>query len=507
MSTPYPDVEGQLYTSAASVTSEYTLAEARQRAATARERAAELDVIRVWQADAQARLDGLAAMAGVGAGGVADGQTAALISSGTSQTRQALLAAVESYVRVLGDRMDALEAAAPEAFGAAGDGRTDDTAAVSAWLAAGGGVLPARTYRVRGGLSVTRDDVVIDGHGGVIVADGGDGLTSRILTVYGHRARLMGVTIRPSSPAARHRGGIYLHGDDHRVIGCHIEGLRSENESRAIHVAGSGSVVALNRIKDIYATGNSVAGDGTGMSRAIVVHHEADATAPTLIHGNHISGIHGEEGDGITVLASAAGASSYLSSLTVISDNIINDCSRRCIKVQACDVVVSGNRLFDTVRHIHGNEQAMINAYAAGRLLVEGNSLWPGDLQAAISVDGNSSWSGVSDVTIRGNKVISDTGRTGTGIFVDSVAGLVVEGNAITGGGRGIAVSAVNRGAITGNTVQGLTPGTNVVAVVATASCTGVVMVNNVDLSPGVTSPFRNDSVGGITENNHALTA
>lgn len=538
MTSAYPDIEGQLYADG-KVDASYTEAEARQRAATLREQRAAYEAsaqaaeasaraalaaqtatseqVSAWMATAEQRITGIEAMAGVSAGSVTDGQTAALIASPTSQTRAALnsateplRAALDGATEPLRARLTVLESRTPEHVGAAGDGVTDDTAALSEWVSAGGGTLPPRTYRLTGGIQASRDDVHIDGHGGVLAADGRDGIESRILTITGNRAHISGVTLRPATGRARHRGGLYLMGDDHRVIGCHIEGLRSENESRGIHVAGQGSVVMGNRIHNIYATGNGVEGDGTGMSRGIVVHNTSPATSPTLVHGNHITDILGEEGDGIAVLASPGDGTGYISSLTAISDNLIDNCSRRCIKVQAWDVTVSGNKLFDTDRKMYGNEASLINTYSSGRLVIDQNVLWPSDLTGTISVDGAvvSGVASVPDVTIRGNTVHAEKGAASLGIYAKAIDGLVVQGNDVTGGGKGISVSFITRGAITGNVTRDLTPGTNVTSVHATSSCKNVAITNNIDLSPGVYRPFRNDaSTGAILENNHAMTA
>jgi parallel beta-helix repeat protein len=476
------------------------------------------------------RIKGIEAMAGLSPESPTDGQTSTLVSNAGTLTGQAVRTAatnvVAGHTAVTGLRSDVddletartdhharlqvFEQRTPEAYGALGNGTADDTNAILQWMQAGWSALPPRAYRITGGLAISRDDFKLRGGGATLIVDGNDSGTSRVLSVTGNNADISGLFIM-GAVGAKIRGGIYVYGNGAKIQNNRVHNLTSDNESRGIHVEGTGGHhISGNRIHNISAVGNTVDGDGIGMARGIVIYHKTNAVLSSLVTGNHITDITGEEGDGISVLASDGSGTGYLSSKTSIIGNTVDNCTRRNVKIQGHDVDVVANILRDSSRQVFGKESSVINAYSSGRLSIKGNTLWYTDLGSSISIQG-AAVAGLAtnpqDVTISGNSVFAETGGTSTGIYVDYTNRVVVSGNNTRGGFRGIALGNVSSGSITGNTIERLTPGPTAYAASASSSCTRVAMVGNTDLSVNNANTFRNDSVSGVTANNHQITA
>lgn len=490
------------------------------------------------------RIKGIEAMAGLTPGDPVDGQTSNLLSNRDSLTWDAAEAlaseVIAGHATVTGLRTDVdelrtdltttdealtqeatdratedgklsarlrvFEQRTPEDFGAVAGDSVDSTAAIRAWLQAGCTTLPPLAYRITGDLSIVQHGLKLVGHGATFLVDGNDSPQSRVLSITGDNVEVTGLRIL-GLPGKKVRGGIYVIGDNAKVYDNDIADLVSEIESRAIHVEGRGGhKVTDNRISNISATGNVVEGDGTGMARAVVVYTTSDATMPSLVTGNIITDILGEEGDAITVLASDGVAPRFESGKVTVKGNTLDNCSRRFIKVQGSDVEVKSNTLRDSKRGSGGNAASAVNVYASGRVTVKGNEVWYSDLGSSINVQGAQTGTRAEEVSISDNDVYADTGASSTGIYVDHTNRVFATNNRVHGGLRGIGFGNVSTGAISNNVTSRLQNVAGAYAAAATNSCTRIAMTNNTDVS-GVklNTPFINDSVDGITENNRQL--
>jgi hypothetical protein len=219
---------------------------------------------------------------------------------------------------------------------ARGDGVTDDTAALQAWLTAGGVRLTNGTFRIVNGLTLAGNDRQFVTDNAKILADG-ENITA--LTATGNNATIR-TDIDGNNKAAY---GLKVTG-----AGAVVENGRYENfysttrSARGIDATTTGGITVRNNvIRNVVSVGDTTRGNGPGLSRAIVLHARSSATTNSIISGNSIENILGEEGDAIHVLFSDRVSNPFRSALLTISDNEIRNVSRRFIKVQASNVTSS----------------------------------------------------------------------------------------------------------------------------------------------------------------------
>lgn len=448
-------------------------------------------------AEAASQVD-TAAQAAVQAQAAADAaaDSASQATQATDTAVAGLLESGEQTAPILAAKVDrgALYVEAAD-YGAVGDGVTDDTAALQAWLDAPGPVrrLHDGIYRITGTLTSTEPGRRIICDGATILA--GDGAASPMLTVTGAgsdiRADLDGgeVTNRGldvTAPGVRITDGTYQRfGSD-------------TSFATAIRVETLGGVtIRGNRITTITSTGDSTIGNTNGAARAITLTGGGgDATDPSYITDNIIDGVRGEEGDAIHL---AFGADPSTQGKVWVRDNIISNVSRRAIKIQASDVDVRGN----TYRHTDpapANASALIDVQYSDDVTVEDNDL-DATYFMGIQVTGRT-----TDLCerIRVNRNRITGSATGTGIPITYTRDLTVVGNQVKDGLAGITIGASHRVTVSENTMTG-GGAAGSFAISVSASCTEVTARGNTGYDGPRAAVVSNASPGALVEGTRAL--
>lgn len=353
---------------------------------------------------------------------------------------------------------------APQQYGAVGDGATDDTAALQAWLDDPDKlkILPGGEYRVTAALTCTVDGVTIVGPG--VLKCGAAELI--LLTVSGDDTTVDGLRIDGWNLA---RYGIRATGNGHTIQRCTVENIRSTTSTaRAIDSSTRGRVIIRdNVIRNVEAVGDTTGGDANGLCRGIVLHADANKTAPALCTGNWIDNIHGEEADAIAVLYSDAvtDTDAYQHGWTKVAGNTIRNVGRRHIKVQGSDVWVDGNWCYNDPGFVQRNPSSVIDIIQGHRVRITNNWVQEAGNTAPVSITGPSSTGRIVDVEVSGNR-LSEGDNASPVVYFVHVDGLTVKDNVLTGGTFYVSGGAADvlvvsgndcRGGVTGNAAFGFT--------------------------------------------------
>ena len=206
---------------------------------------------------------------------------------------------------------------------------------------------------------------------------------------------------------------IRAKGNNINIYNSNIRNLSVEkNSSIAISIDTNGYFnVKNNSIGNLYSAPDFKNGNGVGMSRAIAIIRRGPIDKPVLsnISNNNIYNVFGEEGDAITLWSK--GASKYSSANVNVLNNIINNYSRRAIKIQGEDVLVSGN----TIKNVYNDGQnyncsSAISVYVAKNIKITNNNI-NDSICSSINVfmlKNNANINDVGNVIIDNNKVVGD---------------------------------------------------------------------------------------------------
>lgn len=260
----------------------------------------------------------------------------------------------------------------PRDFGAIGDGITDDTKALQAWLNAPGKnkVLKNGVFKITSGLLSSKPGSTITSDGAVILAGSPNII---MLTVKGEHS-LVSVELDGNNKAA---GGILIQGAECTVKNSKITNIYGSNQTAyGIKSQTSGGIVIEdNTIISIKGTKNGKLGDNIGASRAILVTSKEAASKQNIVRNNYISGVTGEEGDAIQFLFNN-GSSPFLNAQGIILGNTIKNCNRRAIKVQASNVKIVNNTHINTLTlNDLPNAANLIDIIHSDNIIVRGNKL------------------------------------------------------------------------------------------------------------------------------------
>lgn len=272
--------------------------------------------------------------------------------------------------------------------------------------------------------------------------------------------------------------GIHATGDNPTITGCSIRSIVNTNGSpRGIFTSTkTGVTITNNRIRDVHGPGDTERGNANGMTRGIVAHSLTVPTTPTLISGNLVDNVTGEETDGIALLHSDASGSTYLSSHTTVANNRVRNCGRRFYKVQSSNVVVTGNWGWNDADHAVVNPSAGIGIVGSHGVEVTNNRIDGSNGHAALAIEGMEN--DVSrEIVIRGNSLREST-NTSHAIYGVHASDVTIEGNTITGGSHYIGGGNISGLSVHGNTLRGgvmSNPAFNF-----SSSVTGQVWANNV---------------------------
>lgn len=223
------------------------------------------------------------------------------------------------------------------------------------------------------------------------------------------------------------------------VTGCYIHDLDGKTNWGGVAIRLNfgendyGGTVSHNRIENLQGVGDGNAGNGAGMQRAILVQTGVNCAQRTLITGNLVNGVWGEEGDSIVIQGGTASDPKRVPA--IISNNIIKGWSRRAVKVAANGVSVVGNFFTNPLAAYEATLQRVVDATAASDFLVQGNTFKDCYFQPQITVYLNSPQVG-NNITIKDN-VISGSGFTDNGAYRPPIivrsygTNITVQGNVI----------------------------------------------------------------------------
>lgn len=274
------------------------------------------------------------------------------------------------------------------------------------------------------------------------------------------------------------RYGVHATGARSSISDCRIWDLKSLTGSpRGIYTSNpGGTTIRRNRITNIHGPGNTTQGDSNGMVRGIVAHSPTATTGPSIIEGNVIDGLNGEETDGIAILYSDTVTDPYLSGYTLISGNQIRNAGRRYIKLQGSDIVVDRNWCWSTPDYAPVNPSAVIDIVQGQRIQITNNRLEERGQTAPILITGPSATTTIDDVTVRGNWM-RETEGTSPVLYAVYATNLVIDSNTMIGGQFYVSAASVTNITVTNNVCR---DGSGATAFNFTASVTGKANDNNV---------------------------
>lgn len=383
-------------------------------------------------------------------------------------------------------------------FGAVGDGVTDDTAALQAWLDA-----PGPVRRLHDGIYRITAPLVSSEPGRRIIMDGATLIASTpdmgMLDVTGDDCY-----ITPHLDGAGiARYGLHVTGAACEVAGGRIRDFSSDEQTTGIRADTVGGIhIHHTRISDVHSTGNGTIGDGPGASRAITIAGTGGpATGNNIIDTNILERITGEEGDAIHLVFDPSPA---VDAKARITGNIIRDVSRRAVKLQAGGVVVANN-VYEHDGAAPTAPSALIDVQYASDCDVTGNVLDARHF-TGIQVTGTAA-DPAARTTITGNRV-TGSGATVYGINAIYCTDLVIGGNTVRDAIGPIRAEHVAGLIVEGNTLRGGDPGAFTVGIKVVANCTKAVVRGNVAFDGPRTVLVENGSPGALVEGNysHAIT-
>ncbi|MCU1568612.1 MAG: hypothetical protein JWQ56_3549 [Pseudarthrobacter sp.] len=330
-------------------------------------------------------------------------------------------------------------------YNAKGDGVSDDTAALQAWLNAGGVRLANGTYRVVRGLILAGNDRRFYTDNARILADA---LDITVLTATGKNASIR-ADIDGNHKAAY---GLKVTGAGAVVENGRYENFWSATQSaRGIDATTSGGIIIRdNVIRNVESVGDETRGNGPGLSRGIGLNAKVPASAKSLITGNHIENITGEEGDAIHVLFFDGRSDCFNSGNVTISDNTIRNVSRRFIKIQASNVAVLRNRLDFDLTRLPANPSSAIDVIRSEYVKVIGNEINPNLLRNGIAVNGASTRR-LRGIDIRDNVLRQNEDKTVAGIYLKWTTSPIVQSNSVYGGGVDVLLGSSNNAVVRDN--------------------------------------------------------
>lgn len=378
--------------------------------------------------NAVARVTALEAAAGFGPSTPTDGTIAAYVGQSSSQAAAAVDARARARTRTL----------YPEDFGAVGDGTTDDTAALEAWLASDSLSLRmgAGLYSVSRGLTSTASGRTIWSDGGWIRC-GLPGATVLTVTGANTRVRLMIDGLNRASIGVEFRAG---GGDSSSTRAVNLHAVTG-NAAGIRAATAFGHRVCDAYIENVVSVGDNIHGNANaGVARGIYIGTSGvGASLPSLIERNEIREIRGEDGNSIQVIADTSATNPgepFADMMTTIRGNRIYGFSRRAMKLQASGLVVEDNECVDLGTEKTGSEESVIALIDVHGGIVRRNRLRGPRFPMGLTFSN----SGGKPYALRSAVTDNDVeiGSTGTALFVSGMEGGTITGNRTRGGAIGV---------------------------------------------------------------------
>jgi hypothetical protein len=435
-------------------------------------------------------------------------------------------------------------------FGAAGDGSTDDTAALAAARDGAGAhgtvLVPPGTYVVSGlALSVagqrwiiapgatllqkaaTTSHVFTVSASGVTVTGGGGidgnfanqtpaaGQSAIVFTTAADHLTLDGVTIQNSNGYGIYGTGSYLTVRNCRFVNTYSTGLLAESDGTAdiTGITVSGCVVENNnaaltgsgggftvqgsgsfRARGVIITGNQISAYPVGASETGF----ADQTAPVHLH----------LADGFSITGNSIYAGSLNITLPFCTDgsvtgNFITGWSWYGLELPSCTrVSVTGNTLIDTNPRAatFPSEFCISVSDLAVDLMICGNNIYKVTAAGFAAVNlGNGGAGPYRNLVFADNIIDIDPGATGGGAVANRCSSVTITGNVFDGGGVGtnLVFNDTDDGATDGILISGNTFRNY-------GAHTGLIYANTVNLDYAIITGniFDNGGAGQSLDNN-----
>lgn len=317
----------------------------------------------------------------------------------------------------------------PDNFGAKGDGISDDSFPLQQWLDSPikHKLLGGLRYRTTKSLFSTVNGAYISGPGTIFA----DTTAIDVLNVSGNNSVVVDIEIDGNDKA---RYLIYSSGAGNVIQFNNVhDAYSSNNSARGIYSSTAGGVIIRgNKISNIHSPGNANAGDGNGLSRAIMMHSLTTPTAPSLCIDNIVDNITGEEADAISVLYSDTVVTTYLSGDTIIRGNMIRNSGRRYIKIQGSNIIVDANRCWSSAGYVPENPSAVIDVIQGKNILISNNRVEETGMSAPVAIAG-ATGERVTDITIV-NNYLSEGDNLSPCISLSEADNVTISGNTLIGG-------------------------------------------------------------------------
>lgn len=323
-------------------------------------------------------------------------------------------------------------------------------------------VFPTGTYKISTGISSNIPNRIITANGPVtITSDNFIRWAMVHVGPLGTNTTISNLTINGNNKCFN---GMSIEGNGFRICNNTIKNLAINSYDSigclgiAISALGEGWV-ERNKIVDLYAQGTNGTGDGSGASRGISVNAlSAPRTGTIIIKNNFIDSILGEEGDGIYVKAGefdTLDLKSYESSFAIIESNSIKHCSRRGIKIQASQNVVSNNTYIHNLDTISSPKFASAIDIICGQNNTISNNHVDGTGEQGITLTGYEEASNLtSNNTIINNLIEAGSSGWDAGICIKYADENVIRGNTIEGGVFGCKIDNSNHVIVENNNIK-----------------------------------------------------
>ena len=377
---------------------------------------------------------------------------------------------------------------------------TGDTAAMQAALSSDAVEveIPAGTYRVSSVLTSTKAGRKIVSTGGVLFA------ATAEMTVLSVSGADVFVSVNIDGDNKANRGVAIVAGStNYTVKGCNVKNIRSNNQQAfgIVSFSALGGSIENNIVTNVFSLGDGVGGNGNGMSRAIQYAPTTNPVGTTFISRNRMSQVMGEEGDAISI--QIGDLSPFPDSYCIVSDNVIENFSRRACKIQGSRTIFRNNIVRSYGQNVVDlNPSSAVSVIASDACVVIDNQLYlDGKFPVGVNIDGSG--------------VVTINGGIAKGNYVENPSNV------------GIQLRQTNRGIACDNYVKG----TDCVGVEIQSQSSQCVAIGNIcniehsgttvnyigvsgansvaqgNFSVGLTGYrfIRVNSVGSIVESNHNL--
>lgn len=272
-------------------------------------------------------------------------------------------------------------------------------------------VIISESADIGNGLNITKNNLDLIGvNSELLITE----QTNYALRINGDNNRLLSIKLDGDNKTVR---GFSMNGINNEVLSCNVSncyGSATLGASAIEFVNNDTNIVqnckALNnRVENISAPNIGEIGAGEGSARGIVVvGYNSDRFKPNHIDNNYVYNITGREGDGIHVISVNGSTLSFDNSYTFVSNNNVENCNRRLIKIQSSNCEVYNNSFSNTFSNAE-----MVGANGGIGIINSNNTLVYnniGDVTKfpyGISVSNETTSLGVGNV-IEGNNLKSD---------------------------------------------------------------------------------------------------